>query len=257
MKTTIRTTQHSAGSFMRWLGEARGTSRIGGKLLHGRHFIISTVFLAAGLGCLLSTFSSLAYEEMLNVGDDHSRLMTEHASLWESDTGEGFKAGTETFNVSLAGGFGVASFGSVQRHDLAWASVAYGRMLGGVRGKGRWYQGNFELLGELFGGSQYSPASDWLVGFTPHVRYHFATGTRLVPFVDGGAGVLGTGIHLPDLSTRFEFNTQGGGGVDWFFKDDIALTVQARFVHISNAGISRPNHGVNTVMGILGVTWFF
>jgi hypothetical protein len=184
-------------------------------------------------------------------------VVAEHASIWETAVGEGFKPGTQTFDVSLAGGFGVAAFGSVQRHDLAWASVAYGRMLGGVQGKDRWYQGNFELLGELLGGSQYSPEADWIVGLSPHLRYHFATGTRLVPFVDAGAGVTGTGIHLPDLSTKFEFNTQAGGGADWFFRDDVALTVQARFVHISNAGIDQPNHGVNTVVGILGVTWFF
>lgn len=188
---------------------------------------------------------------------DLSNVGFQQPGIWNAGVGDGFKAGTHTFDISMAGGFGVAAFGSVQRHDLAWTSISYGRMVGKVQGMNHWYEGNWEVLGELFGGGQYSPSREWLVGLTPHLRYHIATGTRLVPFFDAGAGVTGTGIQLPDLSTRFEFNTQAGGGLDWFLKDDVAITVQARFIHISNAGINQPNHGVNTVMGILGVTWFF
>jgi len=40
-------------------------------------------------------------------------------------------------------------------------------------------------------------SSDWVVGLTPHLRYNFATGTRWIPFVDGGAGVTATASALP------------------------------------------------------------
>jgi hypothetical protein len=129
--------------------------------------------------------------------------------------------------------------------------------MGRTRGIGHWYRGNWELRAELFGGSQFSPASEWLVGLTPHLRYNFATGTRLIPFADFGAGVTGTGIALPDLSTRFEFNEQGAVGAHWFLGNHFALTVEARGIHVSNAGIRQPNNGVNSVIGMIGFTRFF
>ena len=82
----------------------------------------------------------------------------------------------------------------VQAHDLALLSLAYGHMLGGVQGEGHWYRGNFEGRLELFGGGEYSPSNEWVIGLTPHLRYNFATGSPWIPFLDGGAGVTATGI---------------------------------------------------------------
>src|SRR6267142_1796263 len=99
--------------------------------------------------------------------------------------------------------------------------------------------------------------SEWLVGLTPHLRYNFATGTRWIPFLDGGAGVTATGIGPPDLSGIFEFNLQVGAGVQWFLRENVALSLEARHVHWSCAGISKPNLGLNGVTGMLGLTFFF
>ena len=113
------------------------------------------------------------------------------------------------------------------------------------------------MRAEIFGGSQYSPRNEWIAGLTPHLRYDFATRTRFVPFIDGGAGVTLTGIRGPDLGSAFEFNLQPGAGVHWFLKDDLALTVEAHFLHISCAGISSPNLGVNGFLGTVGLSRFF
>jgi Lipid A 3-O-deacylase (PagL) len=40
-------------------------------------------------------------------------------------------------------------------------------------------------------------------------------------------------------------------------RDNVALTVQAGYMHISSAGIYRPNQGINCVTGMIGITWFF
>jgi lipid A 3-O-deacylase len=259
MNTTFALIHNSAFGFRSPHFAVTAARLISRKALIANRFGICSVLLCFGLLAEMKAAEATVSnpDPVVNKSADESITRSGERSIWQSSVGAGFKAGTQTFDVSLAAGFGVAAFGSVQRHDLAWTSISYGRMVGSVRGENRWYQGNWELLGELFGGSQFSPTADWIVGLSPHLRYHFATGTRLVPFVDAGAGVTGTGIHLPDLSTRFEFNTQGGVGVQWFLKDAIALTVESRYVHISNAGIDEPNHGVNTVMGIIGVTWFF
>jgi hypothetical protein len=177
--------------------------------------------------------------------------------IWQGAVGEGFERAAQSLSVEAGGSYGLAAFGSRQRHDLALTSLAYGHMLSRVKGQGHWYRGNWEWRAELFGGAQYSPADEWIVGLTPHLRYNFATGTRVVPFVDGGAGFTGTGIREPDLSNVFEFNLQGGLGVHWFLKDKVALTLEVCYMHLSCAGISSPNLGVNGVLGTVGLSRFF
>ncbi len=140
---------------------------------------------------------------------------------------------------------------------MALASLSYGTMLGRARGEGRWYHGNWEFQIELFGGAQFDPEVDWIVGLTPHIRYNCATGTCLIPFVDLGGGITGTGIGAPDLGSKFQFNEQGGVGVHWFIKRDIAMTFSAFYMHVSNAGIRQPNCGLNGVKGAIGLTFFF
>jgi hypothetical protein len=77
-----------------------------------------------------------------------------------------------------------------------------------------------------------------------------------VPFVEAGAGLSYTDISRPDLSTNFEFNVQVGTGIGYFFSNNTALTFQARFLHVSNAGIEDPNYGVNTAVFLVGLSWF-
>jgi hypothetical protein len=151
----------------------------------------------------------------------------------------------------------MAAFGSTQAHDLALISLSYGHMWGPVLGKDHWYRGNVEYRIELFGGAQYSPSSEWLVGLTPHLRYNFATGTRWIPFLDAGAGVTATSIGHPDLGGTFEFNLQPGIGVHWFVRDNLALTGEVKYMHMSCAGIDKPNLGLNDVIAWVGLTWFF
>lgn len=184
-------------------------------------------------------------------------LVEPKSAIWQTGVGEGFLPSTQTFSVETGVTAGMASFGSLQAHDLALISLTYGHMLGHVLGEGHWYRGNPELRLELFSGAQFSPSSEWLVGLTPHLRYNFATGTRWIPFIDGGAGVTATGIGPPDLSGTFEFNLQAGVGVQWFLKDNVALSLEARYVHWSCAGISNPNLGLNGVTGMLGISFFF
>jgi len=184
-------------------------------------------------------------------------LQSEPPDIWQNGIGEGFRSTSQCVGVNAGAMYGLAAFGSVQAHDLALVSLFYGHMLGAVRGEGHWYRGNWEFRGELFTGAQFSPEREWFVGLTPHLRYNFATGTRWIPFIDGGAGVTATGIGPPDLSGTFEFNLQAGGGVQYFLTEHLALSVEARYVHWSCAGISNPNLGLNGFTGLFGLSWFF
>jgi lipid A 3-O-deacylase len=171
--------------------------------------------------------------------------------------GEGFTSGTREVGFSIIGGFGLRTFGSRHPHDLSLGSLHYGWIFSDVVAKGHWYQGNWELIGELFGGAQYNSHVAYIAGITPGLRYNFITGTRFVPFVHGGVGATLTDIRTPDLGSVFQFNLQGGVGIHWFWRENAAFTAQYRFMHISNAGIHQPNQGINAHVVIIGASWFF
>jgi len=69
--------------------------------------------------------------------------------------------------------------------------------------------------------------------------------------------VSATSIGPPDLSNTFEFNLQATAGMYWFLRDDLALNLDGRYLHMSCAGISTPNLGLNGVVGMVGITFFF
>ena len=186
-----------------------------------------------------------------------SAIDSRPAGLWQNGIGEGFLPTVQTISLEVGATGGFAILGGRQEHDLGLASVAYGHMWGSVVGEGHWYRGNWEVRGELFGGGQFSPTSDTLVGLTPHLRYNFATGTRWIPFADIGAGLSATSIGPPDLSGTFEFNLQANTGVHWFVRDKVALTFEVGYLHVSCADIHDPNLGLNCVKGMAGITWFF
>jgi hypothetical protein len=182
---------------------------------------------------------------------------TPTSTIWASEVGQGFRQGAQALTIEAGANYGLASFGSEEAHHLALVSLSYGHVLGRVVGEGHWYRGNWEFRAELFGGAEFLPDNEYVIGLTPHLRYNFITGTRWVLFVDAGAGVSATSIGPPDLSNIFEFNLQAALGAHWFLKQDVALTVEVRFFHLSCAGISQPNQGLNGVLGLIGVTRFF
>lgn len=218
-----------------------------------RRLFISLAFLAA-----FSLKAADADTTSTNATPAQTAPLTlQHREIWEDGVGNGFHQGVQSLTLQAGGVKGVKMFGGRQEHDLVLLSVSYGYMLGGLVAKDHWYQGNWEFRAELFGGAQVSPSRDGVGGLTPHIRYDFATGTHWVPYIDGGAGVSATGIGPPDLSGTFEFNLQLNGGVHWFVRDNLAVTFEAGYLHMSDAGIHDPNQGLNGVKGLAGVTWFF
>ena len=177
--------------------------------------------------------------------------------FWKDEIGSGFCKGTTELGASAQYVVGAKIFGTSQTHNLVLGSVRYGKVLSDVVGENTCWAGNWEVLGELFGGTQIEPRNTSLVALDGFIRYDFATGTRFIPFFQGGVGVMYTDIGYPDLGSDFEFNEKAGIGLHYFFTPRFAITVEARFMHISNAGISKHNLGVNTVPVSIGLSYFF
>lgn len=178
-------------------------------------------------------------------------------SIWKDGVGNGFRPGVTEVGGSVGASLGSRILGSTDAHDLALTKLLIGRVTSDVVATNKWYRGNWEVLGELFGGGQFEPQKAYVIGVTPALRYDFATGTRWVPFFDVGAGVTATDIGHPDLGGKFQFNLQTGPGLNWFIRSHTVLTLQYRFMHISNASLENPDHGLNTSVLYGGISWFF
>ena len=168
----------------------------------------------------------------------------------------GFRKNETSLGFAVGGGLGTRVLGSEKRHDLVEGLVRAGWVFSDVMAPGHWYGGNWELLGEIFGGSQVHPRYRYFVGFTPLIRYTFAP-RPWAPFLNAGAGVSATDIQAPDLNKAFQFNLQAGGGVHYFLREKTALTLEYRWLHFSNAGMTEGNLGTNTQMLLLGLNWFY
>src|SRR5579864_1296853 len=93
-------------------------------------------------------------------------------------------------------------------------------------------------------------------GVTPVVlKWNFATRGRVVPFADIHAGVLLTSSEVPAGTSDVNFTPGASAGTHILGeKNNISFSV--RYGHISNAGLSRYNPGINTVQFTLGIGRF-
>ena len=179
------------------------------------------------------------------------------AEVQVSGGGHGLREGALHTGLDLGEGLGAVGFHTPFDHDIAIASLHLDRVLSPLVARGTWYSGHWEWLNEVFGGTQYYPMSRYVCGVMMGLRYDVATGTRWVPFAEAGVGLTATDIGGPDLSGNFQFNDQAGFGFYYFFRDDLAVTVHYRWLHLSNGGLIPPNHGINTQTLLGGLTWFF
>jgi len=103
-----------------------------------------------------------------------------------------------------------------------------------------------EMYGSIINGTNHPLDGEF--AFSPLIfNYRYDTGGLFVPFIEGGGGFVLTTLDELNIGGPFEFSSQGGGGIQWFFSPKYALTIDARYRHISNAGIKDQNSGLNTL----------
>lgn len=93
------------------------------------------------------------------------------------------------------------------------------------------------------------------VSFTPFdIKYNFQrNSTRPMPFIELGGGVLFTNSDVPFGTNKVNFTPQAGVGVHIPFGGrGFHATLALKYVHVSNAGLSEPNPGLNSVQVRLG-----
>jgi hypothetical protein len=93
-------------------------------------------------------------------------------------------------------------------------------------------------------------------GLNPlNLKWNLATRGHLVPYLELSGGTLFTTNKVPPGTSKANFTSSAAFGMH-FLGHKYAWTVEARYLHISNAGLDRLNPGVNTVEIKIGVGKF-
>jgi lipid A 3-O-deacylase len=90
-----------------------------------------------------------------------------------------------------------------------------------------------------------------------NLKWNFASRGRVVPYLELSGGTLFTTHEVPPGTSQVNFTSSGAFGVHFLgMGGGRALSLEARYLHISNAGLTSPNPGVNTVEVRLGIGKF-
>jgi len=156
-------------------------------------------------------------------------------------------------------GYGVTHkyFGATRTQVQTWDAIArFGYFLSDEIGRGSWYQGRHELLVEL----PYHMAVDHnaksMVGGYLLGSWKFTGLKQLAPYVFAGGGALFVDLGLPTMGSKLDFSYQGGCGLQYFIKSDLALMAEYRYHHISNAGTATPNEPLNSSKFLFGISYY-
>jgi len=87
------------------------------------------------------------------------------------------------------------------------------------------------------------------------LKWIFATRGDAEPYLELNGGTLFTNHEVPSGTIGVNFTSSAALGVHFLGK--LAWTAEARYMHISNAGLTTPNPGVNTVQVRVGIGKFF
>jgi len=90
------------------------------------------------------------------------------------------------------------------------------------------------------------------VGMMALYYLEFISSDRLVPYLEGGIGVVYTDFQVEGQGSRFNFNPQIGIGVEFERDSGPPVFGAVRLSHISNAGLDHDNRGVNSVVLMIG-----
>ena len=94
-------------------------------------------------------------------------------------------------------------------------------------------------------------------GFDPlGLKWDFAARGRVEPYLELNGGTLFTNHDVPAGTNRVNFTSAAAFGLH-LLGEKYAWSVEARYMHISNAGLATPNPGINSVQVRIGVGRFW
>lgn len=160
-----------------------------------------------------------------------------------------------TQEIGFGSGYG-RSFESNRHVDSVPLNLRWGCVLTESKGHS-FLKGNWELLLEGSVSYLFHDQKKYGLGVNGLIRYNFLSGKRLVPFLQAGFGVWHSNLDMHNFPNDFNFCPQGGGGIQYFIKKDMAIQWEYRLQHYSNAGLNDKNAGLNLNNFWIGGAYFF
>jgi len=180
-------------------------------------------------------------------------LLTCSAPVARAQSGP--EKGDNELQAWIAGGHGTN--GIEQHTGVLIAGVRYGWILTDLHGPG-FLSGRFEYAVDAVpvfivfqpANAAYGAAVDPLA-----LIWDFKTRGHIVPYAELSGGALFTNTQVPAGTSRVNFTSSGGLGLH-FLGNKFNWSADIRFMHISNAGLTAVNPGINTVQLRLGIGLF-
>ena len=175
-----------------------------------------------------------------------------------SDAAEGNAAADG--EIAVLAGYGITHRGfgdtrtQVQTTDLIGR---FGRFLSAEVGRGSWRQGRHELFVELPLHLVLDPTSAVITGGYLLGSWKFTALDPWLPYAFAGGGVVYTNMNLPTMGTSLNFSYQGGIGIQYLVRRDLAFMGEYRYLHISNAGTATSNEPLNASHFLVGISRFY
>jgi hypothetical protein len=158
----------------------------------------------------------------------------------------GAMKGSNEFAVWSGGGYAIS--GGVRSADNWNVGLRYGRVLTDEHGPG-WLRGRFEYTVDVIpifwvfqpGGTAYG------AGFDPlGLKWNFSPHRRIQPYAGITGGVVFTNRPTPPGISRVNFIPSAAVGMH-FLRGKHNWSVEFRYLHISDAGLTAINPGINTL----------
>jgi len=169
---------------------------------------------------------------------------------------DSLEQGTWELGIWTAGGHSVP--GGTSDTGVWDAGVRLGKVFTDQHGSG-FLRGNLEYVVDLIPAYLliFSRQTSYAGGFDPFIlKWNFTNGRKVAPYLEFGGGVLFSSDDVPPGTNNVNFMPQASFGLQIFTRQKRAVSLAAKYVHISNAGLATPNPGINTFQVAAGYSWY-
>jgi hypothetical protein len=175
-------------------------------------------------------------------------------SLQAADEGPLSAKGTKQLGVNFGYGY---SFSSNEDIRFAPASPYFGYVFTDPVGSG-WYRGTGECIVEGDFNYVFGHQKRYAAGITLLARYNLLSKHESWrPYVQAGFGVIGTNLSMRNFGNNFNFTSNFGAGIQYFWNPCNAVNFEWRIKHISNADTDEDNAGLNMSLLMVGYSHTF
>ena len=175
-------------------------------------------------------------------------------SLQAADEGPLSAKGTKQLGVNFGYGY---SFSSNEDIRFAPASPYFGYVFTDPVGSG-WYRGTGECIVEGDFNYVFKNQKRYAAGITLLGRYNLLSKHESWrPYVQAGFGMIGTNLSMRGFGNEFNFTSNLGAGIQYFWNPCNAVNFEWRLKHISNAGLDDDNDGLNMSILMVGYSHTF